>query len=144
MRQDVLRNAVGAIIVLGHLGLLVVVVAYVSRALEPEQQTRVLLSLGPVAATYFVAVIKTSIRERYNPPNKIRVRRDFAVYAIAVVTFFMSALYYFCLRFPSGLTADGESLSQWISGTEVALGGTLGLIVDALFPGPAEYRGTVV
>jgi hypothetical protein len=138
MPQNYLRYIVGAIIVGGHIGLLIVVLTYLSKLLEPDQQTKVLLSLGPVASTYFVAVVKTAIRERHNFSPSLHVSIEFSAIAIALSLVFVGGLYYFCLGFPNAIAQDTDSLSKWILGVEVALGGSLGLVVDVLFPtGPA-------
>jgi hypothetical protein len=140
VQQKYLRYVIGAIILGGHIGLLILVVVRLGSVLEPDQQTRVLLSLGPVASTYFVAVIKTAIRERYNLGPSQVVSIEFSSFAVVLSVFFVGSLYYFCLSFPGSVAQDSESLAKWISGVEVALGGSLGLIVDVLFPAGVETR----
>jgi hypothetical protein len=134
MRENHVRTLVGWIIIVGHLGLIGIVLIALPPILDPPKIVTLLLTLAPVATVYFAAVVKTFIRSGKSFAAGRRVNMNYAVVAVLIPTLFLAALAWMILSHPSNLAGDAESLQQWIAGLETALGGTIGFIVAEIFP----------
>jgi hypothetical protein len=134
MKENHVRTLVGWIIILGHLGLIGIVLIALPSVLDRSKIVTLLLTLGPVATAYFAAVVKTFIRSGKSFASGRPVNMNYAVVAILIPTLFLVALGWMILSYPSDLAGDVESLQQWIAGLETALGGTVGFIVAEIFP----------
>jgi hypothetical protein len=95
---------------------------------------QVILTLSPVTAVYFVAVVKSFIVSQHifdpGPP----VNLNFVGVAILVPVALVGFISYLILRYPGSIAGDVNSLQTWTAASEVALGGAVGLIIDDLFP----------
>src|ERR1700752_1340298 len=128
MKENHVRTLVGWIIILGHLGLIGIVLVVLPSVLDRPKIVTLLLTLGPVATAYFAAVVKTFIRSGKSFAAGRPVNMNYAVVGTLIPTLFLGALGWMILSYPSDLAGDVESLQQWIAGLETALGGTVGFI----------------
>ena len=92
MKENHVRTLVGWIIILGHLGLIGIVLIALPSVLDRSKIVTLLLTLGPVATAYFAAVVKTFIRSGKSFAAGRPVNMNYAVVAILIPTLFLVAL----------------------------------------------------
>jgi hypothetical protein len=132
MPRNQLKSIVAWIIILGHLGLIVTLLT--NEILSVDQKIKVLLALAPIATAYFVAVVKNIIgaQKVFAPGPMVNV--NFVAISILLPSIFILFIFYLIKGYPTQLADDSDLLQRWIAGLEVGLGGTVGLVVDDLFP----------
>ena len=137
MKLNQVKSIVGWIIVLGHLSLGAVVFLAKDDVFTPDQKTSVLLVLAPVFSIYFVSVVRGFIASGADVSDGPYVNWNFVGITILLPAVQLIAVMYLILKYPSGIAADTDTLQRWLSGLEVFLGGSVGLVVENLFPKPA-------
>jgi hypothetical protein len=134
MHRNHLRTIVGWLMIVGHLGLIVLILLHLDKYLDAKQKMQVILTLSPVTAAYFVSVVKSFVvdQEIFEPGRPVNL--NFVGVAIVLPGCLIGFLYYLVLRYPDTIASDVNSLQTWTAAAEVALGGTVGFVVDDLFP----------
>lgn len=132
------RTLVGWIMIIGHF--LVIFLLVFQDSMSYEQKIKILLTLGPIATAYFVSVVKSFILNSEPVTNTTKVNMNYFSIAILLPTVFMVFIIYLVISYPSALIGNSDSLQQWIASIEIALGGTVGFLVDDLFPKGKEVK----
>ncbi|RWE16027.1 MAG: hypothetical protein E5V92_17930 [Mesorhizobium sp.] len=99
-----------------------------------SQKISILLILGPVFSIYFVSVVRGFIETQADLSAGSAVNYNFVAIAIFLPVVQLAAVFYLLYSYPGSIAADTDGLQRWISALEVFLGGTVGLVVDNLFP----------
>jgi hypothetical protein len=132
MRKEVVKTTVGWTIIVGHFTLGGMVL--LNSLFTTDQRIAILLVLAPVFTAYFVSVVRSFVENILPVPSGPRVSWNYALICIIIPLAQFSTAFYLLLSYPSDISSDAQNLQKWLSGTEVFLGGTLGLVVDNLFP----------
>jgi hypothetical protein len=134
MGLNYVKSIVGWIIVLGHLSIGAVVLLAKDNVFNPSQKSAVLLVLAPVFSIYFVAVVRSFIAGRENSGPGTAVNYNYVAIVVLLPIVQLAAAHYLVISYPGAIATDTQALQQWLSALEVFLGGTVGLIVENLFP----------
>jgi hypothetical protein len=134
MKRNHVKSLAGWIIILGHVGLIALILFYLDAFLDAKQKMQVILTLSPVTAAYFVSVVKGFVAEQGILDAGPAVNLNFVGISILVPLCLIGFLAYLILRYPSSIAGDVNSLQTWTAAAEVALGGAVGIVVDDLFP----------
>jgi hypothetical protein len=93
-----------------------------------------LLASGAKTAVYLVAVVKSFLARQRQFDQGHRVNGNMIGISILFPVTLFSFLAYLILRYPSSIAGDVNSLQTWTAASEVAFAGTVGLIIEDLFP----------
>lgn len=136
MGKRQLSSIAGWLIIGGHFGLIALVLLFLDRYLNANQKMQVILTLSPVTAAYLVAVVRSFVRGQARFNKGPLVNGNMIGISILFPALLISFLAYLILRYPSSLAGDVSSLQTWTAASEVAFAGTVGMIVEDLFPSP--------
>jgi hypothetical protein len=134
MGRNYVKTATGWIILLGHLFIIVLILLYLDKYLDSKQKMQVILTLSPVTAAYFVSVVRGFITSQLDFGPGILVNWNYVGISVIIPLALISFIVYLIVRYPSSIAGDVSTLQTWTAAAEVALGGSVGLIVDDLFP----------
>jgi hypothetical protein len=138
MSRQATKTLGGWVVILGHL----IILSWISLIgnISPEQRRTIALTLTPVLTVYFVALVKWFSSD--SDPIESRTSAPFNVLLTSVLlpTILMSFAFYLIVSYPSSVAVSSDDLQQWIAGIEVALGLTVGLVVNDLIPRPDPSR----
>jgi cytochrome bd-type quinol oxidase subunit 2 len=129
-----LSSITGWLIILGHFGLIALILLYLDSYLNASQKMQVILSLCPVTAIYLIAVVRSFLAKQRQFDQGEPVNGNMVGISILFPAAIISFLAYLILRYPSSIAGDVSSLQTWTAASEVAFAGTVGLIVEDLFP----------
>jgi hypothetical protein len=129
-----LSSITGWLIILGHFGLIMLILIYLDSYLNASQKMQVILSLCPVTAVYLVAVVRSFLARQRQFDQSYRVNGNMIGISILFPIALISFLAYLILRYPGSIAGDVSSLQTWTAASEVAFAGTVGLIIEDLFP----------
>ena len=132
LTREATKSIVGWLIVVGHFALVVCVLT--QGEMSPDQRVKIMLTLGPIATAYFVSVVKNFIANPGPVQGTSPVNANFFSICLMLPAAFMGFIAYLIIQYPSSIADNSDSLQQWIAAIEIALGGTVGLVVDDLFP----------
>jgi hypothetical protein len=134
VHRNQIKSIVGWIIVLGHFLVGFVVLIGKDAVLDADQKISVLLVLAPVFSIYFVSVVRGFIASAEDMTSGPIVNLNFAAIALLLPLAQFFAVLYLTISYPSSIVPNIDDLQKWLSALEVFLGGTVGLVVDNLFP----------
>jgi hypothetical protein len=129
-----LSSITGWLIIVGHFGLIGLILFYLDAYLNGPQKMQVILTLCPVTAVYLVAVVKSFLAGQRRFDKGDPVNANMVGISILFPLALLSFLAYLILRYPSSIAGDLNALQTWVAASEVAFAGTVGLIIDDLFP----------
>ena len=132
LTRESTKTIVGWVIVCGHLIILAALI--LQRDLSSDQKTKILLTLSPIATTYLVSVVKSFISNSAPVVNLTPVNMNYVLITIILPVVLLLFIFYFIAAYPTSLADSSDALQKWVASVEVALGGTVGLVVDDLFP----------
>jgi hypothetical protein len=135
------KTVVGWLIVVGHLSIAAAVLFARDDVFDFSQKIGVLLVLGPVFSVYFVSVVRRFIVDAQQRRIGEKVNANFVGICLLLPSVQLLFVHYLIYYYPSTISGDIDSLQRWISGMEVFLGGTVGLVVDDLFPRQTDVKG---
>ena len=134
LSKNLVKTVVGWSIVLGHIGILVYIFVGKSDTWDLDRKMAAALTVAPVFAAYFVAVVKNFVGTAEEAGRGPKVNYNYAVISFFVPACLLIGVAYVIYIFPSDDFADPQRLQQVLAGLEVCLGGVVGLVVDNLFP----------
>lgn len=138
MRRGQLKSIVGWLIIFGHLSIGAAVLFARDDVFDFSQKISIILVLSPVFSVYFISVVRSFIEHAETVALGKKVNLNFVGVAVLLPAIQLFGVHYLVYSYPSSFAVDTASLQRWISGMEVFLGGTVGLLVDDLFPKKAN------
>ena len=134
MGRNTVKTVTGWSIIIGHL--LIMAYIFVGRAdvLDMATRTAAALTVAPITAVYFANVVKNFLAGGLETGPGERVNWNYAGVSFVVPLSLMAAVLYVVSIYPKEQFAKPEDLQAALSGLEACLGGTVGLVVDSLFP----------
>jgi hypothetical protein len=124
----------GWIVVLGHLVLLTW--AWGQSTILPEEREMIAYMVAPVSAIYLIGLVKWL--SSYGDPIEFPEPASGSVLLTSLVlpgTLILMALY-LVMSYPGPLADTSDWLQLWLGGIELAIGATVGLVVNDLVPHP--------
>jgi hypothetical protein len=133
MRKHIVKIVVSWSVILTHAPSFFVIVAARQAYFPPEMRLNLALTLIPVTATYFMAIVRDAVEKQGAEAGQGKV--DFNYYSIAIVTtlLFCASLLYFVFFFPDVGGPRVEDLQRWLIVLEIAFGAAFGLIAQDLY-----------
>ncbi|MDQ8729279.1 hypothetical protein [Bradyrhizobium sp. LHD-71] len=129
-----MKTVVGWSIIAGHFGIILYIFFGKADTWDVNRQLSAALTVAPVFAAYFVAVVKSFVdSSEERGPGKL-VNWNYAFVSFIIPAFLMAGVFYVVHVFPTEQFSKPESLQQALAGLEVLLGGVVGYVVDSLFP----------
>lgn len=134
MGRNNVKAIVGWIIILGHM--LIIAYIFVGRPeyLDMSTRTATALTVAPVTAVYFTNVVKSFLGSATQTDPGDRVNWSYTAISVLIPTSLMVSIVYIISIYPREQFTTPQQLQATLSGLEVCLGGTVGLVVDSLFP----------
>jgi hypothetical protein len=126
MGRNYVKTLTGWIILLGHLGIIVLILLYLDRYLDAKQKMQVILTLSPVTAAYFVSVVRGFISGQLDFGPGDLVNFNFVGIAILIPSALILFIVYLILRYPSSIAGTsllcrlGPRLPRWLLGVRSA------------------------
>jgi hypothetical protein len=138
MQRNTVKSLTGWMIITGH----VVIIAYIfvgrSDVLDMATRTAAALTVAPITAVYFTNVVKSFVAGASDIDGGERVNWNYAGVSFLIPLLLMVGIIYVLSIYPKEQFTKPEQLQAMLSGLEVCLGGTVGLVVDSLFKHPAH------
>jgi hypothetical protein len=121
-------------IILGHLGILIYIFLGKTATWDMDRKMTAALTVAPVFAAYFVAVVKNFVAGAEDAGTGPKVNYNYALISFILPAILLLGIIYIVHIFPTQEFSKPEKLQQALAGLEVCLGGTVGFVVDSLFP----------
>jgi hypothetical protein len=128
-----LQTIVGWLMVLGHFGLAVFIIAGMDDTWTRDIKQGAILTISPVTVTYVVAVVKAWIEGQHRTGKGEYVNLNYALVSMLIPALLLAFLFYTIYSFPGADFTKPEQLQQWLAASEVVFGATTGFIMSDLF-----------
>lgn len=132
--RNQVKSVVGWAILVGHATILAYVFLGKSDVWTFNQQWTVALTVAPVTAVYFSAVVKNFIQQGSAKELGGEVNLNYAGVSIVIPVSLFCLVLYVIQAYPSQQLDDVDTLQKVVAGAETMLGGVVGYVVDNLFP----------
>lgn len=133
MRKDVVKIAVSALVIITHIISFFAIVVIRQAYFHPEMRLNLALTLIPVTATYFMAIVRDAVETQRDRSVGIPVSINYVAIALIVTIAFCASLLYFVFWFPEVGGPRAEDLQRWLLVIEIAFGAAFGLIAQDLY-----------
>jgi hypothetical protein len=140
MSASLLRTTVGLAVVLVHCVAFAKLMLFSEYELSPPQRFDVAMILIPVTSAYFMAVVRSAIRNKLNVEPALKVSTEYSAIVCIVTAMFLGALLYAVFSVGTSLIPGPAELKRWLVGLETAFGSAFGLVAEDLF-GRIEQSG---
>lgn len=134
MGKNQLKSVVGWLVIIGHLLVFLFIVIGKDSEWNLDRKINAILTLAPVFTAYVVSVVQSFIGEQCTFDRGPVVNINFIAVSILFPVTLFAIIGYTLYSFPSQEFDRPEQLQRWLSAIEVGFGGTVGLIVEDLFP----------
>lgn len=134
MGKNRLKTIVGWLIVIGHLIVFSYIIIGKDASWNLDRKITAILTLAPVFAAYFVSVVQSFISDQSNFDPGQNINANFIGVSILLPLVLFAVVGYTLYSFPSQEFDKPEQLQRWLSAIEIGFGGTVGLIIEDLFP----------
>jgi hypothetical protein len=132
--RNYVKTWVGWVIVTGHLGIIVYIFLGKGDVWDIERKMSAALTIAPVTAAYFAAVVKSFVEHSGDRGPGDKVNLNYAAISFLVSGCLLLGVFYVVYSFPYEGFDKPERLQQALAGLEILLGGVVGFVVDSLFP----------
>lgn len=134
MNRNVLRSLVGIGVVGTHLVACFGVIVWQSGYIpDSTERLDVALTLIPVSAGYFIAVVRSAIQNQSPDATTTKVNFNYSAIVLLVSIAFCVALLCFVFSYPRVVGPTIVELKRWLVIVEIGFGGGFGLIAEDLF-----------
>ena len=123
----------GWFIVVGHILIILYIFLGKSDTWDIQRQISAALTVAPVTAVYFSAVVKNFVTNAQSTAPQVYVNYNYTLITFFIPFLLLVAVFYVCYHFPSGEFSKPEQLQQALGALEIFLGGVVGVVVESLF-----------
>jgi hypothetical protein len=133
MGKRIVQTIVGWMLVLGHFALAIYIIVGKDDTWTRDIKQSAILTISPVTITYVVAIVKAWIDGQRQTGVGDFVNLNYALICVFIPAVLLAVLFYTVYSFPANDFAKPEQLQQWLAGSEVIFGGTVGFVMTDLF-----------